>query len=70
MGIEEAFEIGFQRGEVGRAFKIKASPTRERMGGKRALAALARAYEKYSLERPEEKSKPIVLLPWDVFHVM
>jgi hypothetical protein len=70
VGVEKTFEIGVQRGEVGRAFEIEVSPARERVAGERALPALAWAHEEHGWKRPEEEPKTIGLLPLDIFHTV
>jgi len=70
VGVEKTFEIGVQRGEVGRAFEIEVCPARERVAGERALPALARAHEEHGRKRPEEEPKTIGLLPLDIFHTV
>jgi hypothetical protein len=70
VGVEKTFEIGVQRGKVGRAFEIEVSPARERVASERALPALAWAHEEHGRKRPEEEPKTIGLLPLDIFHTV
>ena len=70
MCVKEAFKIGGQHGEVGRALKVEMGPVRENAARERAFTALARPQDEDGRERPEERPKPLGVLPGHVAHTL